>query len=324
MGPLPKISTTRKGNSGENSGAFSPTDLESEAQRLLEGAYAKNSLKSYETGLSAFEQFRTAQNINKYWPPNLDTIVEFIAYLSLKGLSANTAKSYVLAIGYKCKVLGFSDVNKNFVVQKMLEGMKRLKNKADTRLPISEIILSKIILRLPGTCSNIYETKLFKAAFTLAFWGLFRVGEITVAKRQSLNHIISVNDVYVDIKSGKLVVFVRHSKTDQMGKGVTIELRKNGTLICPFHSIHDYLLARPEKSGPLFCHFSGAPLTRYQFSAMLNKTLDYAGIDSKHFKCHSFRIGGATALSMAGRSIEEIKSMGRWKSSAYKSYIRAN
>jgi len=298
--------------------------LELEANRLIEGAYAKNTLKSYETGLTAFDKFRTLQKINISWPPRLDTIVQFIAYLSLKGLSANTAKSYLLAIGYKCKMSGFSDVNQNFIVQKVLEGMKRLNMKADTRLPITENILSSIILRLPGSCRNAYETKLFKAAFTLAFWGLFRVGEITVSKGNDINHVISANDVHVDVELSKVVVFLRYSKTDQFGKGVTIELKRVGSPICLFNSMEDFLATRPSTDGPLFCHFSGAPLTRYQFSAILNKTLTYAGIDHSNIKCHSFRIGGATALSMAGKSIDEIKSIGRWKSSAYKSYIRTN
>lgn len=55
---------------------------------------------------------------------------------------------------------------------------------------------------------------------------------------------------------------------------------------------------------------------------MLSKSLKHAGVDTNRFKSHSFRIGGATALSMSGYSIDEIKKVGRWKSSAYKSYIK--
>jgi hypothetical protein len=57
--------------------------------------------------------------------------------------------------------------------------MKRLKNRADTRLSITPDILQRIVSILPGICFNMYENKLFKAAFTLAYWGLLRVGEIT-------------------------------------------------------------------------------------------------------------------------------------------------
>ena len=87
--------------------------------------------------------------------------------------------------------------------------------------------------------------------------------------------------------------------------------------MCPFESVSEYLTVRPTKDGPFLCHFSGS-----QFSAMLIKSLKYAGIESSKYKSHSFRIGATTALSMAGYPIDEIKNLGRWKSTAYKSYIR--
>ena len=44
-------------------------------------------------------------------------------------------------------------------------------------------MLEKIILTLPSTCTNSYEADLYAAAFSLAFHGLFRVGELTVHSR---------------------------------------------------------------------------------------------------------------------------------------------
>lgn len=281
-------------------------------------------MKSYETGLAAFDQFLSLQKIGKYWPPKLETIVQFISYLSLKGLSPNTAKLYIVALGYKCKIQGFNDTTQNFLVHKMLEGFKRLKHKPDSRLPITKDILFKLILKLPGVCHNVYETKLYKAAFTLAFWGLFRVGEITKTKDKDVNHILAINDIKINKNNNTFTVVLRYSKTDQTGKGVSIEIRKVGNEICPFDSMQQYLAARPPVNGPLFCHFNREPLTRYQFSALINKTLAHAMIDPSNYKSHSFRLGGATSMSVAGRSVDDIKTAGRWKSSAYKNYIRPN
>jgi hypothetical protein len=39
-------------------------------------------------------------------------------------------------------------------------------------------------------------------------------------------------------------------------------------------------------------------------------------------KGHSFRIGAATAAAIQGASDEDIQRMGRWKSQAFKRYIR--
>ena len=74
-------------------------------------------------------------------------------------------------------------------------------------------------------------------------------------------------------------------------------------------------------SGPLFCHANGFPLTRYQFGAVLSKSLSNLGLPLSCYKSHSFRIGHATTLAMAGIPTEQIKSMGRWKSNIYTTYI---
>jgi site-specific recombinase XerD len=63
-------------------------------------------------------------------------------------------------------------------------------------------------------------------------------------------------------------------------------------------------------------------MTRYQFSSILSRSLNLAGIDSRHFKSHSFRIGAATTLAQQGLSADVIQSAGRWRSLAYQFYIR--
>jgi hypothetical protein len=45
----------------------------------------------------------------------------------------------------------------------------------------------------------------------------------------------------------------------------------------------------------------------FQLSALLSKSLKFSGIAGGQYKAHSFRIGGATALSLAGYSDEEIQ-----------------
>ena len=118
-------------------------DLQHEADRLLEGSMALNTLNSYRTGLASYEKFLSIQGLENKWPPSTDNITHFIAYLSLQGLSFRTAQLYTSAIGYKCKVSGYPDVTQQFVVRKVLEWLTRLKSKADTRLPITTFILNK-------------------------------------------------------------------------------------------------------------------------------------------------------------------------------------
>jgi hypothetical protein len=61
-------------------------------------------------------------------------------------------------------------------------------------LPITTLILNKLVSVLPGICYNKYEDKMFKAAFTLS-WGLLRIGEIALSKGNNAGQILAVDDV---------------------------------------------------------------------------------------------------------------------------------
>ena len=185
------------------------------------------------------------------WPPPLDHLINFIAYLSVKGLAPSTARSYVSAISFKCKLIANSDPSKHFLVIKVLEGMKRLKNQADTRLPITPFLLSKVVTTLPVICFNMYESTLFIAAFTLAFFGFLRVGEFTVTPYKLPSLVIAISDIAIDRESTRLLLTIRFSKTDQLGKGVTLMIPKVGGPLCPVHNLRAFLDIRP-KRGVLY------------------------------------------------------------------------
>ena len=67
---------------------------------------------------------------------------------------------------------------------------------------------------------------MFKAAFTLAYWNLLKVEEITLSNKKNINNILSSNDVHIVAGSDKLTITLRFSKTDQLGKGVNIEIQR--------------------------------------------------------------------------------------------------
>ena len=92
--------------------------------------------------------------------------------------------------------------------------------------------------------------------------------------------------------------------------------------VCAVKAVQKFLSLRPVGDGPLFCHANRAPVTRYQFAALLYKCSVKAGFDADRIKTHSFRIGRATDLSAMAVPVAAIKQMGRWESEAYKLYIR--
>ena len=117
---------------------------------------------------------------------------------------------------------------------------------------------------------------------------------------------------------------LRHSKTDPFGAGCHIYLGRTNTTPCPVAAVLNYLSLRPPSPGPLFLFQDGTPLTRAALVAHLRTALAQAGIDSSKYSGHSFHIGAATAAAQAGYSDSFIQTLGRWKSSAFISYIQAS
>lgn len=64
-------------------------------------------------------------------------------------------------------------------------------------------------------------------------------------------------------------------------------------------------------------------MTKYQVESVFNMLLEkLAGLDTKLYKTHSFRIGAASNAWASGASQQSIAIEGRWKSSCLLNYIR--
>lgn len=201
-------------------------------------------------------------------------------------------------------------------------GCKKESSKRVTRLPITVDLLNLIMGNLQLVCKNNYECSLFAAAYSLAFFGFFRVGEIAVSNKKGIDKVVGIQDISLNRMEGHLTISLRYSKTDQTGNGVSIRLVKSETRVCPVKNTALFLDFRPDITGQFLCHVNGTPLTRYQFTSVLKKAIGFSNPLLSQYKAHSFRIGAATTAAKMGYSVDTIKTAGRWKSDAYKSYIR--
>ena len=202
------------------------------------------------------------------------------SHLSLKGLAYSIACTYIAALSYHCKLQRFHDPTSVFLVIKLLQGLKRARHTADSRLPITKSILTKIFQVLPCICRNDFESSLFAAAFSLAFHGLLRVGELVIHPNSS-SRVLQSSDVNVDRAQGAINITITYSKTDQMGRGTVLNISRVGDQTCPLDKIVAFKV-RPNITGPFFCHFDSSPLTRYQFTAILSNAVKMLKLSNKY------------------------------------------
>ena len=244
--------------------------------------------------------------------------------MSLNGHKSSTIVSYISGISYYLKLNGWVDVTEVFIVRKMLKGLQRSRPSKDTRAPITIDLLKAFPVALRNVATSDYEALLFSTAFVVVFFGFLRVGEVAVAQKNAESKFV-IQRSDVTFKENEALVTIKHSKTDQQGKSVTLIFSPSiSKEICPVSLLKQYLQKRPSVDGPLFCHFNCAPITRYQVSSLLSRCMGFLGLQSAVIRPHSFRIG-ACSMAISQRIPESVvREMGRWSdhSTAFQRYIR--
>ncbi len=160
------------------------------------------------------------------------------------------------------------------------------------------------------------------AAYTLAFFGFLRCGELTVPSWKQFNPRRHPTRADIHLSENHLTYHLKFSKTDQLATGMQICIGTTGNKLCPVRAMHQYLRHHKAPQGPLFQFLSWHPLMARTFRRRVRSSLRDLGYNSSRYNTHSFCIGAATTVAAAGLPPETIKALGRWKSSCYQSYIR--
>jgi hypothetical protein len=159
--------------------------------------------------------------------------------------------------------------------------------------------------------------------FLLAFHAFLRVGEIT-QDNPSQSNVINLDQVSLPTSDNSVVIDFCHFKHSN-GRSFRLTIRcQPDPAFCPVVALSEYLSVRGGSPGPLFLCSPTTPVSRNQFNTSLNQSLAYNGLDLSKYKSHSFRIGSATEAAASGHSDSQIRQMGRWKSDAFKNYIRTS
>jgi len=162
--------------------------------------------------------------------------------------------------------------------------------------------------------------------FLLAFHAFLRVGEITSTENStSVLQFASIQFGQIsENKPQDLTLTLSNFKHHQGKPPVNLHLAatQDNKDLCPISAMWEYCKMRGKANGPLFMFQDNTPISRHMFSNQLQISLTFLGYDTKFYKSHSFRIGAATWAKSRGVSDDQIQLCGRWKSDAYKKYIR--
>lgn len=216
------------------------------------------------------------------------------------GESVSKMNRRLAALAFLFKLEGLRDVKKDFMVRQAMKGFWRGRVVQDTRRPVSFGLLQDLVGILPRVCSSLYEVQLFTAAFSLAFFGALRIGEL-VSKNKRGTGGLMFSDVQIAADSVQL--HISRLKTDQLGKGVEVTLFKVlPETVCPVLTIQRFAQIRNGVQGTFLRNVDGSSLSRFQFVAIFKRCLVAVGRTASQFNTHSFRVGATTEAARWGLS----------------------
>ena len=209
------------------------------------------------------------------------------------------------------------------------------------RLPICKdllrLILKQVNSRFLIKANQPYLAILYKTIFVTAYYGLFRIGEITNG-----THPIQTRDVHIATNKQKILFMLKTSKMhseDSPPQIVKIKStcispkgsRKDqsaietGSLFCPYQLLKSYIKIRVRyetKTEPFFVFKDRTAVPSGLVCRLLKELLKEGGINPTNYLSQSFREGRAGDLLRLRVTVETIKKLGRWKSNAVFKYLK--
>lgn len=275
-------------------------------------------MKAYDHHWKALQNFINSLGLKVQLPINCNHLALFITHLHEKRLKYATIRNYLSGIAYIHKMLNVPDPTSSFLVKTVMAGIPQNLNSESKLLPITKDILEHLLLLIPSATNDPYDITLYRSLFLLSFHACLRVGEAVTSSNDK--HTLKLSNLNIEENHCEInFTTYKHSKNNTP----SLKLRRgNVAHICPLVALKEYLNLRGHQQGQLYLHSDGSPIKRIDLLKLLNRCLMMGGYPVHRFNCHSFRIGRATQLARERADVETIKATGRWKSSAYVSYIR--
>lgn len=282
---------------------------------------APRTITAYTKAWTNFSNFCISHGVRSLPAPPI-IIAHYISDCYLKGLAYTTVLSRVSVIAYAHKIKLSQDPTTDNVVRNVLKGLNKCTASADTRSPITRIMLHELCDSLRYVISDGYHQILCKAMFLLLWHLALRVSEICGNDRQC-SHALRLGDVEF-VRQAKTIAARFHFKKYKHSHSPSILLvQSDSTPFCPVAALQSYLTVRTTPSTYLFVHPSGSAVSAAYLRRILLVSKSFNSW-SNNVALHSFRIGKITSLVTSGASENAIRLLGRFKSDAYKSYIRVS
>ena len=272
--------------------------LQEETLINLQNSKANNTVRAYKSDFNDFKLFCIKNGFN-FLPSEPKIISLYLTHLSTKNIKMNTLKRRLVSIGVLHRLKGhYLDTKHPLIIENVM-GIKRRKGSIQKGKKPILINSLKMIINVIDEIKNEEIKKIRdRTIILIGFSGGFRRSEL-------------VNIVYdhVEFVSEGVKIFVKKSKTDQSGEGMTKAIPYfDNENFCPVKALKNWFEIIDFKKGKIF------NISDKNVALIIKKYANQAGLDGHKYAGHSLRSGFATSTAESGAEERNIMAMTGHKS----------
>lgn len=289
---------------------------------ILDHGWAAATLRHYAAAVNRYFYFIKKTRPRRF-PADSDSIYDFICWCHSNKedytVLASTVKRYLtgLRMWHVLHDACFPTVNEHRIRLLLKASHKEESRPVSIRTGFTLTDIHRLVKDLSPTSRS---DLVIRGVILVGFWGLARLGELTLA----IDHpevFIRRQDLHFNTRKTHATIRIRLAKTAAPGEDQFLQLTSQPNILDPLKALFDILQLIPgSKDDPLFPNSDlSGPVCRSTITACFSKLTAGRGTT---LSGHSLRIGGASLRAHYGNSESSLKRAGRWKSSCYKLYVR--
>ena len=265
--------------------------LEIETLKNLKSSKAINTLRAYKADYKDFSLFCIKHGF-KSMPTDPKIVSLYLTFLAQTS-KFSTLKRRLASISVIHKLSGHYIDTKHPMITENLMGIKRAKGsfqKAKKPILINDL---KLIINAIDKEKKEKNRIKNKALILIGFSGGFRRSELVAIEHED-----------IDFVEEGVKIFIKRSKTDQSGEGMTKGIPYFSNLdYCPVNALKNWLIKSEIRSGKIF------DMSDKTVALTIKKYTGIAGLDSRKYSGHSLRSGFATSAAELGAEERSIMAM---------------
>ena len=271
--------------------------LELETIKNLRNSKSINTLRAYQSDYNDFSLF-CSKNGFQAMPTQPKILALYLTHLSSYS-KYSTLKRRLASISILHKTKGHYIDTKHPIIMENLMGIKRTNGsnqKGKKPLLISD--LKVLIQAIHQSKEKDLKKTRDKALVLIGFSGGFRRSEL-----------VDIDYEDIEFVNEGLKIFVKRSKTDQSGEGMTKAIPYFDNInFCPVKSLKNWIKVSGLKKGKIF------NISDKSVALIIKKYANCAGLDGQKYAGHSLRSGFATSTAESGAEERNIMAMTGHKS----------